>query len=177
MEKKDCYYLGKVNKLHGYKGELTIFLDVDNPKEYEGLDMFFVDHRHSLLPVFIESICLHTSKNTAVVKLEDVNTEEEAQMFVNKNLYLPLDTLPPLNGNQFYYHEVIGFAITDKVSGVLGKCEEVLDYKQQALFKLHYQDKEILIPINDDIIIKVDREAKSIEVSLPEGLLEVFLES
>ncbi len=176
MEKKECYYLGKVSKLHGYKGELTVFLDVDDPKEYEQLDMFFVDHRHTLLPVFIEKIRLHTTKNTVVVKLEDVNTEEEAQMFLNKDIYLPLSTLPKLSGNKFYYHEVIGFEIEDATHGVLGTCEEVLDYQRQALFKLHYQNKEVLIPINDDIITKVDRENKRIEVKLPEGLLEVFLE-
>lgn len=174
MEKKDCYYLGKLSKLHGYKGELTLFLDVDDPQEYAGLDMFFVDHRHSLLPVFIERFRLHSTKKTAVVKLEDVSSEEEAQMFLNKEVYLPLSTLPQLSGNKFYYHEVIGFEIEDEVHGLLGKCDEVLDYQRQALFKLQYKGHEVLIPISDDIIVQVDRDKKRIVVRVPDGLLEVF---
>ena len=38
MKKADCYHLGYVAKLHGFKGEVSFFLDVTDPNEYTKLD-------------------------------------------------------------------------------------------------------------------------------------------
>ena len=38
MQKKDCFYLGIIAKLHGFKGEVSLFLDVTNPEDYLTLD-------------------------------------------------------------------------------------------------------------------------------------------
>lgn len=176
MKKEECYYLGKVTKPNGYLGGLNIYLDVDTPHEYSGLDAVFIENRNSLIPYFIKKLTIHNSKNTAVVYFEDIEDFDSAQQLVNRHLYLPLSTLPKLEGKKFYFHEIIGFNIIDKEKGLLGACKEVLDYPNQSLFQVFYQNKEILIPINDDIIESIDRKKKEILVKLPEGLLDVYLE-
>jgi len=176
MTKEECYYLGKITKTNGYKGGVNIHLDVDNPHEYEGLDAVFVENRNSLIPYFIDEIIVHTSKKSAVVYFEDIDDIDTAQKLVNKHLYLPMASLPKLEGNKFYFHEVIGYTIIDTDEGPLGECVEVLDYPNQALFQVFYKKQEILIPINDDIIKNVDRSKKEILVQLPEGLLDVYFE-
>jgi 16S rRNA processing protein RimM len=96
MQKADCYHLGYIAKLHGFKGEVSFFLDVTDPFEYEGLKQVYVDINGFLTPFFIKSINLRP-KGFATVKLEGVETENDAQSLVRKNLYLPLADLPQLS--------------------------------------------------------------------------------
>jgi len=124
----------------------------------------------------IESIKIHTSKNTALVYFEDVNDIDSASLLTNNNLYLPLASLPVLEGNKFYFHEVHDFLLIDTDFGEIGKIKQILEYPNQALFQTFYGDKEVLIPINDRSIQKVDREKKEIHLNLPEGLLDIYIE-
>lgn len=176
MNKDECYYLGSITKTNGYKGGLNIYLDVDNPYEYEGLDAVFVDYRGSLIPYFIHQIQIHNSKNTAVVYFEDIDHIDEAEKLVKSDLYLPLSTLPKKEGNHFYFHEIIGFTLVDEHDGALGSIDHILDYPQQALFQIKYKGKEVLVPVHDDVIVEVKRPEKQILVRIPEGLLDVYLE-
>ena len=108
MTKDDCFYLGRVTKPWGVKGQLALFLDVDTPEEYAGLDSAFVEVKGRLVPHFFHVDQLNG--NRAVVTFEEL-TPEEAQSLVGHDLYLPLDLLPKLEGNKFYFHEVTGFRV------------------------------------------------------------------
>lgn len=176
MEKEACYYLGKITRTNGNKGGVSVFLDVDNPQEYSGLDAVFVEIKKQLIPFFIEEIKIHTSKNTAVVYFEDVSDVESAASLTNSALYLPMASLPVLEGNKFYFHEVVDYLLIDEKFGKIGKIKEILEYPNQALFQTFYKEKEVLVPINDLFIQKVDRDKKEILLKLPEGLLEIYIE-
>ena len=58
MNKKDCFHLGKIAKLHGFKGEVSLHLDVTNPEDYASLDALFIDINNHLTPFFVESLKL-----------------------------------------------------------------------------------------------------------------------
>ena len=94
---------------------------------------------------------------------------------MKSGLYLPLTMLPKLTGNKFYYHEIIGFAMIDSVHGDIGIIQSVNDTTAQALFEVEKDGAQLLIPISDDIITKVDRENKRILVTTPEGLVDLYL--
>ena len=176
MKKEACYYLGKITRTNGNKGGVSIFLDVNNPQEYSELDAVFVEIKKQLIPFFIEEIKIHTSKNTAVVYFEDIEDVDTAASLTNKNLYLPLASLPILEGNKFYFHEVVDFLLIDEEFGEIGKIKEILEYPNQAIFQTFYKGKEVLVPINDQFIQKVDRDKKEILLNLPEGLLDIYIE-
>lgn len=107
--------------------------------------------------------------------LQDVDDTEQAEVLVGRQLYLPADALPELNEHQFYYHEVKGYDVVDKNEGRLGSLEDVLEYPGQDLLQVFYNQTEILIPISDETIEKVDREAKTLHIAMPDGLLDVYL--
>ncbi|MDN3491338.1 ribosome maturation factor RimM [Winogradskyella bathintestinalis] len=175
MKKDDCFYLGKIVKKYSFKGELLAKLDTDEPDLYDNLDAIFIDLRGNLVPFFIESSQLHKS-NLLRLKFEDVNSEADADALIKTELYLPLDLLPKLEGEKFYFHEVIGFKIKDKNFGDVGIIKAINDSTAQALFEIDRNGIEILIPMNDEFITKVDRENKVIEVNTPEGLIELYIE-
>ncbi len=173
MNKNDFFYLGRIVKAYGKKGEFNVVLDTDNPENYKDLKSVFLDLKGNLIPYFIENIQIKNNK--AIIKLKDVLTPEIAEMFVNAEIFLPLDHLPKLTGNKFYYHDIIGYSIIDKTYGSIGKVEKVLDLPQQAILQIKYKNKEILVPITDEIIKIVDRNNKQIKIEAPEGLIEIYL--
>jgi 16S rRNA processing protein RimM len=169
----DCFYFGKIIRTHGYKGGLKVALEVDEPQSYRELEMVFVELKQKLIPFFIESF--HLEKNKANLKLEDVDTIEQAERFLNANLYLPLELLPKLRGDKFYFHEVAGFRIEDEKHGPLGRITRVIEIPNNPLFSIDRDGTEILIPVADDIIQRVDRGAKVIHIKAPDGLVELYL--
>lgn len=173
MEIKDCFQLGKITKPFGYKGEVVFFLDVDEPMDYAEMDSVFVEVGGKLLPYFIESI--NIKGNKAIVRFEDLTAEESTKL-IGKNLFLPLSVLPKLTGKKFYFHEIINFAVVDASKGNIGNIASVIDYPAQPLFQIMNSDTEILIPILDQIIDKVDRENKTIYIVAPEGLIDIYLQ-
>ncbi|MBE0649385.1 MAG: 16S rRNA processing protein RimM [Bacteroidales bacterium] len=170
---KDYFFLGSVTRLHGYDGMLQLFLDVDDSEAYEDLQMVFININQGLVPHFIESSSLKNNK--LIVRFQDVDSPEKAQRLVNKELYLPLSALPKLSGNKFYFHEVIGFHLVDKVFGELGEVSDILDYPCQALMQVFHEGKEVLIPLNDPVILKVDRTRRKLFIEAPEGLIDMYL--
>lgn len=171
----DYYFLGKIIKPHGYDGKVSVYFDTDEPELYSELKMVFIGINNSPVPYFISY--LNMNSNKAIVKFQDIDNFEEADLLSGKGMFLPLSTLPVLSGNKFYYHEIEGFTIIDKVYGTVGKVKEVLDYSSQAVMQVFNGDKEVLIPVNQQIILNVNREKKEISIQAPDGLIQLYLES
>lgn len=173
MNKNECYQLGKITKPFGTKGQVIFFLDVDCPEDYIELDSVLVDVKGILIPYFFHIDSLNGNK--ATVTFEDLSSEE-ALSLVGRELYLPLSMLPELTGNQFYFHEVVGFQVEDVHHGNIGIIQSIIDYPAQPLFQIDHQGTEILIPVIDPVIKCVDREKRIIHIEAPNGLVELYLD-
>ena len=174
MVKDDFFYLGKILKTYGSKGHLLIFLDVDDPVRYEKMETVFIGIENDRIPFSIEELELK-QKNSARIRFEDVRTADDAGIYVGRELYLPIGMLPPLKGKKFYYHEVIGFTVLDKNHGNIGIITSILDLPQQSLMQIRHGSKEILIPVVDKVLLKVDRSKKELHIQAPEGLIEIYI--
>lgn len=173
MRKEDCFFLGKIVSKYSYKGEVLAKLDTDDPQDYEQLESVLLEQGGALIPFFIREAQLHKS-SLLRLDFEEVDDEETADAILGAELYLPLAALPPLEGNRFYYHEVIGFELVDQEAGSLGTIQAINDQSSQALFVAEKEGKEMLLPINDDILLSVDRDKQQIHVRCPEGLVDLY---
>jgi 16S rRNA processing protein RimM len=173
MNIDDCFQLGYIVKTHGVKGQVVAFFDVDYPEDYEDLESVFLEQGGRLVPFFIDSM-EPQQKGRFIIRFEDIKTIEQAEKLRNTPLYLPLDELPELEEDQFYFHEVIGYQIADANHGNLGTVKAFYDLPQQQLMAMDYMDQEMLIPVIDDIDMRADHDAKILHINLPEGLLEVY---
>lgn len=174
MRKEDCFYVGTVVNKFSFKGELLVKLDTDEPDLFVGMESVFIEIGKNLVPFFIESSQLHKSLLLRV-KFEDIDDEPTADALMKHDLYLPMTFLPPLEGTKFYFHEIIGFTMTDTNHGVIGTITGVNDTTSQALFEVDHDGVEILVPMNDHFIVAVDREKRDITVTTPDGLIDLYL--
>ncbi len=175
MNKADCFNLGYVAKLHGFKGEVSLFLDVTNPEDYYNIDNVFIDINNQLTPFFIESFKLKNHP-FAAVKFEGINSEMDAKIILRKNLYLPSSILKKLEGNNFYDHEVVGYKVIDEQYGEVGVLESIIDLSVNPLIQVMNGTKEVLIPLLDDLVKKVDRDNKILHINAPSGLISLYLD-
>jgi 16S rRNA processing protein RimM len=175
MNKDNCFQIGYISKVHGLHGEVTVKLDVDDPSQYENLEHVFLEQKGRLVPFFLEHF-VHQTGERVLAKFEEYDDLDTAGTLVGAGLFLPLNALPQLEDDQYYYHELIGFTVTDEEHGELGEIKVLYDLQTQDLIGLDYKGKEVLIPIQDGIILKVDKTEKKVYCRLPEGLLDIYLE-
>lgn len=169
----DCYQLGYIQKTHGLQGSVSAFIDADFPKDYEEMESVLLDQNGSLVPFFVSALKIRNQ--VATITFEDVTTLEEAESLVGTELWLPLDQLPELEEGQFYFHDLIGFDFYDG-SKLLGKVSTVYQTANTSLLAVDHAGKEVLVPMEEEIMGEVDSKARKITGRLPEGLLELYTE-
>ena len=172
MRKEDCFFLGTVVAKYSFKGEVLIKLDTDDPEAYLSLESFLVEVDSRLIPCFTTKVQLHKTQLLRV-SIEDISSEHEANILIGKSVYLPLDQLPKLADDQFYYHEIIGYKVIDSVQGQIGTITGVNDTSSQVLLEVEYNDRQILIPLVDELIQQLDKKQKQLYLAIPEGLLDL----
>lgn len=173
MDLKDYYTLGYIAKTSGTDNRLVIQAETDSPDRYKKLESFMVDMNGTLTPFFVKGVRVQPP-STIIVLAEDVN-EGMAEQLIGKEVYVPLSFLPKLTGKGFYFHEIIGFEVHDKQKGNIGNITSVYDRAKQAVFQVMHDKTEIMIPVVDEFIVKVDRANRVLEMDLPDGLIDIYL--
>ncbi len=172
MDKCDCYRVGRIVKSFGYKGTLILFFDKDQAQTYRVLPSIFVDIEGELVPFFLEDFQVRDDQ-TALVKFDDIASDDQAKKLVNGDLYLPLGTLPVQDRSLSFQSKIEGYKVFDQQQGYIGIVQELLPLKKQDLLKVIHLEKEILIPAVEEYIVSIDNRRKEIHLDLPEGLLDL----
>lgn len=175
MEKEQCFTLGSVSKVQGIKGKLILRLEVDFPEDYRNLESVYIEKNRKLIPFFIDEIEI-LPKGFARVKFQDIDSDDMAKTLVKGQIYLPIDQLPELDKDQFYFHEIVDFIVVDENTGAIGKVIEHIDIPVNPQLLVDHKGKEVLIPISDHFYRGIDKAKGEIYVDLPPGLVEVNLD-
>ena len=171
MEKQDCFLLGTIFKLHGYKGDVNIYNDNDIPLVFTDIEFFYIEENNELIPYFAESV-RPKKKQVLLVKLEDVDSEEQALKILKQKVYLPNKFLPEM-GNVNPDKLIVGFDVIDNTLGKIGVVDYVNDKTSQKLIIVKYEKKEFFIPFHDNFVININLKKKIIEVNIPQELIDI----
>lgn len=174
MKIDDCFYIGYITKTKGLKGELQVFFEYDEPEELP-LQSVFAEINGKLVPYFISSYKLNTNQ-TGLFFFDDVDTIEKAEKLVRKKLYLPNSQKPERDEDEFLITDLKGFIVHDAHHGELGEIIEIHEYPQQFVAVVPYKFREIMFPLNDDLIEEIDEENGILRVNLPDGLIDLYIQ-
>jgi 16S rRNA processing protein RimM len=173
MDISEAFYIGYITKTKGLKGEVQVFFEYPDPIDLK-LETVFVEQDKKLVPYFVSKHKLNTNQ-TGYFTFDDVDTIEKAQKIVRKKVYLPLTLKPERDAAEFLITDLKGFIVHDHTHGELGEIIEIHEYPQQYVAVVPYKFREIMFPLNEDLITEIDQENGLLHVDLPEGLLDVYL--
>jgi len=165
--------IGYISKTHGLKGHVILRLNELINIDEEGIKSIFLDINGSQVPYFVEEC---RPNNTGyIVKLETIDTVDTSKKLIGKKAFALSDFILE---NDESLKEFIGYAIIDSKLGNIGNIADVDEKTDNAIIKvIHPSGVEIILPFNDDFIIEIDDDLKTIEFNAPEGLIEMYLQS
>ncbi len=166
IARKDFTAAGTVDKTHGTKGDLQITFTSNKPiKEWA-----FLEIQGKPVPFYVEQV-KPTFDDAAIIKLQDVNSVEQAQAYIGRTLLLPIGKRK--KADIYAEDDFTGFILIDERLGNIGVVEGIEEYPNQLLIRTTYNEQEVLIPAVDAFIEEINETKQTIYLKLPEGLLDI----
>lgn len=166
----DLVQIGSIQKAHGVKGIMKIRVTPEYMEDLLQLDAVFIQTSKSTLPYFVKSVEA-IAEDSALLLVEEIDSKEQIT---------PLMKCPILARDEDLsieleeWESLVGYYIIDKAAGDVGEIIEIIEMPHQDLAKVKYKDREVFIPIHEDLVEEVDEESKKLFMDLPEGFFEVF---
>lgn len=171
IKKEDVFKIGLFTKPHGIKGEIGLMTSSDVFDDSE--DLYIVcDMDGILVPFFVEDYRYKTD-NVILLKLKNVDDEQAAREFSNREVFYPLDKMEDDLIGDITWDSFIGYQVVDEALGELGAITDVDESTINVLLQIDHKGKEILLPAAEELILSADHENKTLTVSVPEGLLDL----
>jgi 16S rRNA processing protein rimM len=173
IQKSEITPIGTFQRTHALKGELNARLDIDGEFVEEGHPLV-VEIDGLPVPFYAESV-RPKGASTWLIKLDGIDSEEEARRMVNKTIYAFKDQVSVFAGEEIsFVEDIIGYEMVDDTLGHIGVLEGVDDSTDNPLFVVRDDDgQEILIPLHEDFIEEIDDDGKVVRLDLPNGLLDI----
>lgn len=170
--------VGNLSKPHGVRGVLKFLSDYVFTQDFLKQQVFFVKQENNVVPYIAEKIEF-TGNNIYLITFEDIKSKEAADLIKNKPVLLPKEIAEPLIAEDdfeetFAYLE--GYELQNENKEPVGVIEEVITMPQHELAKITLQQREVLIPLEEDLIIDIDDKKKIVVTMIPVGLLDIYLE-
>ena len=167
---KDVYRIGRIGKPHGVKGEMN-FMFTDDVFDRTDSDYLIIEVEGLLVPFFIEEYRFR-SDETALLKLCDIDTQEQARQFTNCEVFFERSKADT-PADELTWAQIVGFQIVDENNGkIVGKIVAVDDSTENILFEIETtKGHQTLIPAHDSLIRNIDTSSQTITMTIPDGLL------
>lgn len=169
----EYFRIGKFVAVHGLQGELLLKHELGKKTSLKGLTALFIEEqKNSFIPWFITSAKIK-NESEIYVSIEGINTRESAIRLSRKDVWLPEAEFKKFAAKTAPAG-MLGYTIIDN-GNELGEILELIEQPHQLLCRIDIRGKEVLIPLHEETLKKVDHKKKEVIVELPEGLLEIYL--
>lgn len=166
---KDLLEVGKIINTHGLRGEVKVATWTDSPEVFETLEFIYLKKDESMEPLTISGI--KYQKNNLIVKFSELKDINEAELLKNKVIYARREDLGELPEGTYYIADLIGMSVKKENNEFVGEIKEVLQTGANDIYVTARPGaKDLLIPVIDDVVLKVDMENREVVVNLMEGL-------
>lgn len=161
--------IGQIINIHGFKGEVKVYPLTDDVSRFKKLKVVYVEENNRLVRYEVEGVKL--LRNTVVVKLKGIDTEEAANKL--RNFYMKVDrkSAVKLPQNSYFICDLIDLEAFDERGLFLGTIKDVLQTGSNDVYVIQTDGKDLLIPALKEVVKEIDLENRKIVVQLPEGLI------
>ncbi|MCQ2374566.1 MAG: ribosome maturation factor RimM [Salinivirgaceae bacterium] len=173
MSIDDSSVIGQVVKVHGIAGELMI--ETDSPEILEDItEPVFLEIEGLRVPFFVEWAKINSGRRVRI-KFDDVNDEKKALQLVGCPVLVSNDWLDGFEEEELPEQILVGFNIIDTKHGNIGSIDGFENMDINPTMVINHNGNNVLIPFHPDFINDINRRKRSVNVTLPDGLLEIYL--
>jgi 16S rRNA processing protein RimM len=166
-------------RAQGRKGELLADILTDFPERFSERHHFVLLSQDGKLAreVALENHWLH--KGRIVLKFSGIDTISDAESLRGLDVAIPREERAPLDEDSVYISDLIGCHVIDLSSGKPLDIGEITDVDREStsipllVLRAPRRKDELLVPFAKAYLRRIDIEQKRIEMSLPEGLLDI----
>lgn len=167
-------YIAKPHKLNGaIKLVLKEFIYKNDNKPPSYL---LIEANNVILPFFIEKLEA-TNNNELIIKFEDICDKEKASRLKNATVFLKECETSHQCFKKMKSVEkdlnLVGYDLFNDANIFIAKIKEVFFIPNNTLAAIVSNNKEILLPLNNELIINLDRTKKTVTLKIPDGLLNL----
>lgn len=161
--------IGKIVAVQGLKGEIRVEPWCDSPEFLCEFELLYFNKGET--PVTVVRARPH--KNIVLMKIEGVDTPEEAQKLRGKILYMDREDVE-LEEGCYFVQDLIGLEVIDADDNtVYGKLSQVTATGANDVYHIKNGENEYLIPAIPDVIVKTDIENGQLLIRKMEGLFDI----
>lgn len=173
IPKPDCLKIGYLQKPHGIKGEIVLQFEPEYEASLDEMPTLFLEIDGLLVPFFLRDEGLRfRSAETALLHFDWVDDEQQARKLCGNSVYiLKEDWLD--EEEELPLHALVGYTLFDTDKGKIGSIVQVDDYAGNLILSVDYMGQEVLIPFNEDFLIRFDENQKELELDCPDGLFDL----
>ena len=173
IPKNNCVKVGYVQKPHGINGELVIRFQEEYSETLELYPPLFVEVDNLLVPFFIAEEGLRfKSSESVITRLEWIDNEAKAKDLCGLSVYVNEEVVIEFE-DEMSPHALVGYNLWGEDMGLIGEIKEVHDYAGNLLLSVDYQGKDVLVPLNEDLIVRIDEDQHEIELRIALGLFDL----
>ena len=163
---------GKISKPYGIRGEVQAILLPQMTDFIKTGIPLFIDIDGQRVPFFIEEADL-VARDQAILKLEFIESVEDAEKVSGREIYLDPAAWPKHNQIKDEPGMLIGYQVRDRNLGELGEITGYQPGKMNPMWFVRMEGKEIMVPATSAFIIKTDHRGRKVLLDLPEGMTEL----
>ena len=168
IKEEDVYKIGRLGKTHGVRGEISFLFD-DDVFDRVDADYLILKVDGIFVPFFIEEYRFRSDAN-AILKFEDIDTQERARELTGCEVYFPRE-LADSDDDSISWAAIVSFDIIDAATGQpVGRIASIDDSTLNILFEL---ENGKLIPASEELITDVNKDNRTITIDLPQGILDI----
>jgi 16S rRNA processing protein RimM len=163
--------LGRITKVNGYEGAVTVKLEKYFSENIPQMESVFLEIEGRRVPFFI-SDSEYSGANILKLKFEGYDSIEKISEFTGCRVFLTSGI--PAENNTDDIQSFNGYKVLLQNDILLGTITEVIPNPGQWLLDIYSpENKEILIPFHEHFIVSIDKKKKIIVMDIPEGLTEI----
>lgn len=169
----EYFNIGKLVTVHGLDGELLLKHELGKKTSLKGLQAVFIEEKqNAFIPWFIIATRIK-SETEVYIKLEGVDSREAAMKLQQKKVWLPEADFKKMAAKSAPA-SLLGYTVINHKEP-LGEILELIEQPHQLLCRLEIKGKEVLIPLHEASLKKINHSKQEVWVELPDGLLEIYL--
>lgn len=169
----EYFKIGKIIGAFGLDGQVTLKHTLGKKTSLKGLECFFTEQKNgTFLPWFITATKIK-NETEVYIQVEGIAMREKALPLMQKEVWLRQDDFKKF-ASKSTPQSMLGYTVFNN-DDPLGLIHEIIEQPHQLLCKVLVQEKEALIPLNEQFLQEINHRKKTVTVSLPHGLLEIYL--